>query len=332
MKELYIVTGGSGHLGNVLARKLIESGQRVWLLLLEHEKNVVEGVEKIYFGDVSDKVSMQPVFDDAQGFRVVFIHCAGIVSIRSEFSQRLYDVNVGGTKNIVDLCEHYGVYKLVYISSVHAIPDNIQGEVIAETSSFDAGKVTGHYAKSKTEATKYVLDARKRGLNVNVIHPSGIIGPSDFGRGHMTTLITDYCRGRLVAAMDGGFDFVDVRDVAEGIIACTQKGRPGECYLLTNSYYKIRELMDMLCRITGRKKIKSYLPLWFVKATAPIAELYYRILKQPPLYTRYSIYTLSTNNRYSHKKATEELGYGTRDMESTLKDTFDWLVEKGRIR
>lgn len=332
MKELYIITGGSGHLGNVLARKLVEHDHRVWLLLLEHEKNVVEGAEKIYYGDVRVKTSLQPLFEDAREYKVIFIHCAGIVSIKSEFSQRLYDVNVGGTKNIVDLCEQYGVHKLLYISSVHAIPDNTHGEIITETRIFDAHKVTGHYAKSKTEATEYVLDAGKRGLHVNVIHPSGIIGPSDFGRGHMTTLITDYCEGRLVAAMDGGYDFVDVRDVAEGIIACADKGSPGECYLLTNRYYTIRELMDMLCRITGRKKVRSYLPLWFVRITAPAAELYYKMLKQPPLYTKYSIYTLSTDNRYSHKKATDELGYGTRAMEKTLKDTFDWLVEKGRIR
>jgi len=132
--------------------------------------------------------------------------------------------------------------------------------------------------------------------------------------------------------MAGGFDFVDVRDVAEGIIACAKKGTKGECYLLTNRYYPVKELMDILSRLTGRKRITSYLPLWFVRLTAPMAELYYRILKQPPLYTKFSIFTLSTNNLYSHEKATMELGYSTRDMEETLKDTVDWLAEKGRIR
>jgi len=331
MKELYIVTGASGHLGNVLARKLVEQNHQVWAFLFHGEKNVVEGVEKVYYGDVRDKRSMQPLFEDARGYKVIFMHCAGIVSIKTEFSQILRDVNIGGTRNVVDLCAQYGVYKLIYVSSVHAIPDNTHGELITEIESFNPDMVTGHYGKSKAEATRYVLEAEKRGLNVHVVHPSGIIGPYDFGRGHTTTLITDYCNGRLVAAMAGGFDFVDVRDVAEGIIACAKKGTPGECYLLTNRYYPVKELMDILSRLTGRKKITSYLPLWFVRLTAPMAELYYKILKQPPLYTKFSIFTLSTNNLYSHEKATEELGYRTRDMEETLKDTVDWLVEKGRI-
>lgn len=332
MEELYIVTGTSGHLGNVLARKLVEQNHRVWAFLLHGEKNVVDGVEKVYYGDVRDKESLKLLFEDARGSKVIFIHCAGIVSIKTEFSQLLRDVNIGGTRNVVDLSVEYGVYKLIYISSVHAIPDNKEGEIITEISVFDPDQVTGHYGKSKAEATQYVLDAGERGLNVNVVHPSGIIGPYDFGRGHTTTLILDYCNGRLVAAMAGGFDFVDVRDVVEGIITCAKKGTPGECYLLTNRYYPVKELLDILSRITGRKKITSYLPLWFVRLTAPMAELYYRILKQPPLYTKFSIFTLSTNNLYSHKKAMEELGYRTRDMEETLKDTHDWLVKEGRIR
>ncbi|MFH5835205.1 NAD-dependent epimerase/dehydratase family protein [Proteiniclasticum sp. C24MP] len=332
MKELYIVTGASGHLGNVLVRRLVEQNHLVWVFLLDGEKNVVEGVERVYHGDVRNKESMKPVFEDAKEHEVNFIHCAGIVSIKSEYSKLLHDVNVGGTKNVADLCLEYKIHKLVYISSVHAIPDNTHGEVIREIRTFDPQAVTGHYGKTKAEATQYVLDAGERGLSVNVIHPSGIIGPYDFGRGHTTTLITDYCRGKLVAAMAGGFDFVDVRDVAEGIISCAQKGEPGACYLLSNRYYTVKELLDMLSEITGRKKITSYLPLWFVRLTAPLAELYYRILKQPPLYTRFSIFTLSTNNLYSSEKAMNELGYKTREMNETLKDTYDWLVQGGRIK
>jgi len=83
--------------------------------------------------------------------------------------------------------------------------------------------------------------------------------------------------------------------------------------------------------VTGKRKIKSYLPLWFVNVTAPLAELYYKMLKQPPLFTSYSLYTLNSNALFSHQKATTELGYTTRSMKETLNDTVTWLKENNRI-
>ena len=189
----------------------------------------------------------------------------------------------------------------------------------------------GFYAKTKAEATAFVLAAAGRGLDVTVVHPSGITGPFDYGRGHLTTLIIDYSKRRLTAGIDGGYDFVDVRDVAEGILAACDAGRPANCYILSNRFFTVREILEMLHDITGQKPIKTFLPLWFVKATAPFAELYYKILRQPPLYTAYSIYTLNSNALFSHEKADLELGYKTRDMRETLEDTVVWLRSQGRI-
>lgn len=331
MRQIYLVTGAAGHLGNVLTQKLVLEGQRVWVFLLNGEENRVEGVERVFYGDVCDRKSLEDLFTAAQNETMILIHCAGIVSITSHFFQRLYDVNVNGTKNIVDLCVKHGVQKLLYVSSVHAIPENHVQNTIRETEQFDPDLVVGHYAKTKAEATKYVLEARRQGLTVNVVHPSGIIGPYDYGKGHMTAMILDYCKGHLVAGMEGGYDFVDVRDVADGILASCEKGRPGECYILCNRYYTIKELLNELCAITGKKRIKTYLPLWLVRWTAPLSELYYRLLNRPPLFTDYSIYTLTTNQQYSHEKATLELGYQPRGLGETLKDTFAWLKDTGRL-
>jgi dihydroflavonol-4-reductase len=203
--------------------------------------------------------------------------------------------------------------------------------MITEITHFSPDKVVGSYAKTKAEATSYVLDAAKQGLNTCVVHPSGIVGPNDYGRGHITTLVIDYYKRRLTSGVSGGYDFVDVRDVANGIISACDKGRQGECYILSNKFFKIGEILDLLHEITGKKKIKNFLPLWFVRATAPLAELYYKILQQPPLFTSYSIYTLNSNAMFSHQKAIDELGYTTRDMKGTLIDTVNWLKERGRI-
>lgn len=121
-------------------------------LSLRQETNRVEGVETVYRGDVRQRAHLIPIFEEAKAEDLVVIHCAGIVSIQSRFSQEMADVNVGGTKNVVDLCAEYAAHRLVYISSVHAIPEGPPGQLIAETNEFDPAAVEGHYAKSKAEA------------------------------------------------------------------------------------------------------------------------------------------------------------------------------------
>ena len=331
MDKLYLITGAAGHLGTALVDNLLRDKKQVRLLVLPGEKHIPAGDMEIYYGDVRDKTSLLGFFANPLDKDLIVIHCAGIVSIASKYSQNVYDVNVTGTKNIVDLCREFKVKKLVHVSSVHAIPEKPHGEKISETEDFDPEKVVGLYAKTKAEATKYVLEAAKGGLDASVVHPSGICGPFDYGRGHLTALVMDFYNGRLVAAIDGGYDFVDVRDVAAGVLACCEKGKKGECYILSGKYFTIRQVLYYLHEITGKKEIKSFLPLWFVKATAPLAENYYKIRNQPPLFTAYSIYTLNTNAVFSNNKAREELGYTTRDFKKTLQDTVDWLREKGRI-
>lgn len=330
MKKMYLVTGAAGHLGCVITRKLINNGKQMRALVLPNEKHTPEKAE-LYFGDIRNKESIRPCFENMNNQQLVVIHCAGIVSIASKFDQTLYDVNVTGTKNVVDLCREYNASKLVYVSSVHAIPEKKNGIAITEITEFNPDNVVGLYAKIKAEATSYVLEAARKDLNACVVHPSGITGPYDNGRGHITTLIIDYYKRRLTSGINGGYDFVDVRDVADGIIAACDKGRQGECYILSKKFFKIREILTMLHEITGKRKIKNFLPLWFIKIIAPLAEMYYKILRQPPLFTSYSIYTLNSNALFSHQKAISELEYTTREMKETLKDTVNWLKENGRI-
>jgi dihydroflavonol-4-reductase len=330
-QRLYLVTGAAGHLGRVLTERLIEQGQKVRAFVLPGERMLPPNAE-IFYGDVRDKNSLMPCFEACSNHDLVVVHCAGIVSISSKFSQILHDVNVTGSKNIADLCVEYGVSKLIYVSSVHAIPEKPHGMVITEINDFDPDLLVGQYAKTKAEATAYVLElAAKRNLNVSVVHPSGIIGPFDYGCAHMTAMIIDYCKGRLTSGIIGGYDFVDVRDVAKGIILAGNHGKKGACYILSNHYYTVAELLRMLSKITGRRRMRSFLPIWFVKMTAPLAEIYYKIRRKPPLFTPYSIETLQANANFSHEKASSELGYQTRDMKQTLLDTVNWLKEQGRV-
>ncbi len=333
MQKVYIVTGIGGHLGNTIARELLASGATVrgFAQPSENVTMLYGGAVSIVRGDVRDRASLEPLFCGlTEQDEVIVIHCAGIVSVETGYHQAIVDVNVLGTQNVVDLCKAHQVKKLVYISTVHAIPEPPQGEAITEVNGFTPDAVIGLYAKTKAMATQIVLDAAKDGLDATVVQPSGIIGPNDYGHGHLTQLIISYLSGSLTACVEGGYDFVDVRDVADGVLAAAEKGKKGECYILSNCYVPVKELLHMLSRITGGREVKTILPMWFAKMTAPLAELYYKIRHEAPLFTRYSLYTLTSNAHFRNDKARRDLGYQTRDVGTTLKDTVAFLLKERR--
>jgi len=338
MPKLYLVTGACGHLGNTIVKMLSQSGNRVRGLVLPNDQSdaLRDAKVMIYFGDVRKPITLEAFFDISDTIYkpedVIVIHTAGIVSISSTHEARIHEVNVEGTKNILDLCLLKKVGKLVYTSSVHAIPEQKNEKTIVETNFFDDRLVEGLYAKTKAKATMHVLEAAKKGLNATIVHPSGIIGPGDYGSGHLTQMVMDYLDGRLTASVKGAYDFVDVRDVAKGVLLASEIGKPGGCYILSGHRMEVKELFRMLHLISGRKDIKTILPMWFAKMTAPLSEVYYKILRQPPLYTRYSLYTLQSNSNFSNELAIKELGYHTRPIETTLRDTYDWLSEMKRIK
>ena len=335
MKRILIVTGANGFLGNNVVRMLKENkDNEVRALVLPGDPtNVLEGLNcQIYHGDVTDKDSLHDIFECTEPDAVLcVIHCAAIVYIKSKYNPQMYEVNVNGTKNIIEKVLEKNA-KLVYVSSVHAITEKPDHETITEIRDFDPDRVEGQYAKTKAEIAKYILEmVEKKHLNACIVHPSGLIGPYDFGGSHLTQLIMDFVNGRLKACVKGGYDFVDVRDVARGIISACSKGKAGECYILSNRYITVKELLDTVSECRCTKKLKIILPMWLARLTAPLSEIYYSILKQPPLYTKYSLYTLNSNANFSNEKAQKELGYTTRELSQTIRDTIAWLQENHKI-
>ena len=168
---------------------------------------------------------------------------------------------------------------------------------------------------------------KNQGLDAVLVHPGGITGPYDYSDTHLTQMVIDYMENRIPAAVNGGYDFVDARDVASGIIKAAEKGRAGDCFLLTNKYYSVKEMLSMLHEITGGKKIKSTLPMWLAYFSLPFLSAYFKLRGKRPLYTGYSLYTLKSNSNFSHEKASRELGYAPRDLRESLADTVKFINE-----
>lgn len=330
MNKIFIITGANGHLGGTIIRMLKETNVTIRGLILKSEE--AKNLDNINYikGDICDKESLRPLFENIKNKEVYVIHTAGIIDISDSVSPLIYDVNVNGTRNIVSLCKEYNINRLIHVSSVHAIPEKNKHVVLGEVEKFSPDEVVGWYAKTKAEATQVVLDAVNDGLNAIVVHPSGILGPYDKSGNHLVQMVEDYIHDRLPACVNGGYDFVDVRDVAYGCLKAVKKGRIGECYILSNRHYQIKEILNIIKAINGGLKL-PILSMWTAKAAAPILQWYAKIKNERPLYTKYSLYTVNSNDRFSHDKATYELGYRPRDIFETLQDIISWVCNEKQI-
>ena len=226
MYQNYLITGATGFLGRAVLQLLLAHSCRVLALVMDKDPlayTIPENVT-VFCGDLTDKDTLRSFFA-AGGDSFCVLHCAGLVSIASKPDEAIYRVNVQGTRNIVDLSREFGAGRLIYVSSVHAIPEKPAPETITEPDRFATDEILGDYGKSKAMATALVLEAAQNGLNASVVLPSGIIGPGDLARGNMTRMLLAFCRGQLPLGVNGGYDFVDVRDVAVGVLACAGSGK-----------------------------------------------------------------------------------------------------------
>ena len=334
----YLLTGAAGFLGTNICMQLLEAGCKVRALVLPNDKSVkfIPKEVEVVLGDLTDAASLEPFFTVPDGCTSVVIHCASMVTVNPNYSEKLMAVNVGGTRNIITkVLNHPECEKMVYVSSTGAIPEQPHGTPITEVSKFtpcDPKKVVGAYSQSKATATQMVLDAVSvMGLKACVVHPSGILGPNDHAIGETTNTLLQIIKGEMPMGMQGSFNLCDVRDLASGTIAAVDKGRIGECYILANKTVTLKEMCDMLHAECNAKKIKFYLPLDLADKIAAGLEKQAEKTGKMPLMTTFSVYNLARNNEFDCTKAKTELGYTTRSYEETIHDEVQWMIAEGLI-
>ncbi len=329
MFDKYLVTGATGFLGRAVAEELVRRKAQVHALVLHDDPytDLLPKEVRTVIGDVCDKSSLSDFFADADS-RTCVIHCAGIVSVASRPGPRLYQVNVGGTWKVLRQCMEHDVGKMVYVSSVHAIPEKSKGCIISEDCEFSPGLVDGDYAKSKAAATELVFDAAERGLNASIVFPSGIIGPGDLQGGSFTSMAKSFLSGKLPFAVRGGYDFVDVRDVARGILACSESGEPGKGYILSGCYVTIRRMLQLVGKAAKLNYRSICLPLGLARLAAPYYERRSLRERKPLFFTPYSVSVLASNGQFSHAAASERFAYQPRPIEETLGDMTAWLLNQ----
>lgn len=326
MKKVAVI-GASGYIGNNVCRALLQQGYEV-KALIHITSNSLErlDLEKIR-GDILDPSSLKKFLDGVD----IAIHAAGKISIAGDPDGTVREVNVVGTKNVVEAALSCGVQRLLHFSSIHALDQTSTAE-LDETRPL-VGEGGLQHDLSKSDAEKEVLKGISQGLDAVILNPTAAIGPNDFrpsllGQG----LIALYNR-KVPALVSGGFDWVDVRDVARAAILAIEKGKNGERYLLSGMWKTVRELALLVQEITGKTAPKFTSPHWLARMGIPIARAYSFITNTPALYTGETLEVLLRCNRnISCSKAKRELAFHPRPLIETLKDTFDWFKQTGQIQ
>jgi dihydroflavonol-4-reductase len=322
------VTGGSGHIGGNLVRALLDRGEAV-RVLVRKDSRAIKGlaVEQVA-GDVLDRDSLGTLVIGAE----VVYHLAAKIVLVPDPNGSAQRVNVDGTRNVVDACLKTGVRRLVHFSSIHAFAEEPRGQVVDETRPLASGPHLYPYDRSKAEGERVVQEAVRQGLDAVIVNPTAVIGPFDFKPSAVGGVFLDLYHRRMPALIQGGFNWVDVRDVCAGAIAAEQLGRTGEKYLLAGHHLPFPGLATLVEEATGIPRPRVTVPLWAAYLGLPFAALASFVSGKDPKFTRASLHALCNHQLISHEKATRELDYHPRPTADAVRDTFDWFRRAGCLR
>ena len=322
------ITGATGHVGVTLSRLLLARGHHVRAIVRKDAEGLKGlDIEKVE-GNLRDPESLTRAF---RGAEVVF-HVAARISITRADMREVAETNIGGTRNVIAACREAGVRRLVHFSSIEALEPEPLDSPVDEARPFVAAHPASPYAISKAQAEGEVRRAMAAGLDAVILNPTAIIGPWDYKPSLLGSAIISIAGGRLPMLIDGGFDWVDVRDVAEAALAAAERAPAGSRYIVGGKWAPMAELAQLVCTVTGARLPGLTCPFWIAQAWAPVSVAYSRVVGKTPLFTGYSLSVLRAYRTVSHDRAARELDYRPRGLEESIKDACAWFEVNGYLR
>jgi len=324
-----VVTGAAGHLGGNLVRALLARKRRVRALDLTRDWRALEGlkVERIE-GDIRDPAVLRQAFKGAQ----VVYHTAALISLQMDEWPLCESINVIGTRNVVQACLDCRVRRLIHFSSIHAHRQEPFGVPVDESSPLVNSEKHPPYDRSKAAGEREVRAGIERGLDAVILNPTGMIGPYDYRPSYFGRVLLALAQGKMPALVDSGFDWVDVRDVAEAAMRAEERAPKGAKYLLSGHWIAMQDLAALVEEVTGVRPPRFVSPLWLARLGAAFAATSGRSNGWRALFTTVSLQALRSNRRISHERATRDLGYHPRPFRETLRDTLRWFEEAGMLK
>lgn len=334
--DAIFITGISGFLGHNLVFELAKRKDvLIHGLVLPNEEGLdffsaFDNVDLIC-GDIRNREDVAAFLSQKRGDHNIIIHAAGRITTLKKNDPLTTQINVEGTKAVVEEALRLGGFdSLLYVSSVDALPRAESGTPITEPTSYNPSLVEGVYSQSKAEASRLVLSASDK-LRTIVLLPSAIMGPNDPFVAPINGAIKKFLLGKMPAIVSGGYDIVDVRDVAKGIVSAIDHGQSGSSYLLTGTSTSVEDLLGLAAAISKKKKVRFKVPHFLIKMISPFIEASARAKHKTPLFTGFSMDCLKQNPCYVNEKAKAELGYKVRRLEETMADTIAWMQESSYL-
>jgi dihydroflavonol-4-reductase len=319
-----LVTGATGLVGSHVTRLLVARGDAVRVLVRERSpRDELDGLEvELAYGDVLDRASVRRAM---RGVQRLF-HVAGITSLRAS-ADRVFAVNVGGTRIVLEEALRAGVARVVHTSSVAAVGPAVRGSTADEDQVFRAGRYGLPYVNAKHEAELEAMRLAAHGLPVVIVNPAHVFGAGDRHRSS-TELVRRFLSRSIPAYVDGALNIVDAEDVAQGHLLADERGEVGERYILGNRNFTLDRLFADLARLSGVEPPALKLPLGAALALARAAEL----APGRPAVTTIEVRASSLWWAFRSTKAKRELDWRPAHHEDTLQTTIDWYREREPAR
>ncbi|MDG3009657.1 NAD-dependent epimerase/dehydratase family protein [Rhodococcus sp. D2-41] len=319
------VTGAAGFVGTNLLNLLVEQGHQVTAIdRVRSEYAPTAGVTWVE-GNVLDPTSMEQALEGAE----VVYHLVAMITLKQN-DDLAWRLNTEGVRITAEAALKVGVRRFVHCSSIHSFDQYNCGGFIDETTSRSVDPSLPVYDRSKWAGEielRKVIDA---GLDAVICNPTGVYGPVDHGPSRINGMLRDSARGRVPAVIEGGFDFVDVRDVVAGLTAAAEKGRTGENYLLTGQMLSMLEAFRIAARVAGRRGPLYAFPMKIIEAILPVAEPIASAFGSDVV-SRAAMGSLIASPVVSGDKARTEIGYTSRPAAETIRDLVSFFVESGQL-
>lgn len=318
-----LVTGATGFVGAAVVRALLRTGVEVRVIARPGSDSTNLGalnVEKVP-GDLRDKESLREAL---RGCRQLY-HVAAHYALWAKDPSIFYDINVAGTRNLLEAAREVGVERTVYCSTIGAIGLPPGGGLGTEETPVSLEQMAGHYKRSKYLAEQEVHKLAKEGLPVVIVNPSAPVGEGDVKPTPTGQVIVDFMKGRMPAYIETGMNIIDVEDVATGHVLAMEKGRQGERYILGGTNLLLREVFEILSELTGLKAPALKLPRGAVLPLAHLNHWFANLTGRPPRIPLEGVKMAKYKMHYDCGKAIRELGLPQHPPEAALEKAVRWF-------
>lgn len=323
-----LVTGATGHVGANLVRLLLSRGEACRVLVRDHgdPPRSLAGldVERVR-GDVGDREALRTA---TQGITTVY-HLAAIISILGDKRGLVAATNIEGARNVARAAREAGVQRMVHMSSCHAFDLDWGPDAIHEQAPRPKPR-DPFYNRSKAAGEAAVREEIAAGLDAVIVNPTGVIGPNDFGPSRMGRFFLAFARGQIPAGINGGFDFVDVRDLVATTVAAGERGRTGENYLVGGNYVRVPQMLSLAATVLGNRAPRLSCPMWLARLGGPPLDVFGKLTGIEPLFTSESLHALRAG-KIDSRRAKAELGHAPRPTSETVRDVYSDFERDGRL-